>query len=772
MIRKQRTIRTSLLCATAAIASLVGTGANAQNGEIVSPADGEIGNPDLAQANSTSSPIIVTAQRREQRLQDVPISVGVFGGEQLEQRNVVNVLDLSVSVPGFTAVQSFSQADLKIGLRGISELIPALSVDPAVGVYIDGVYYQLHSNANVAMVDMERVEVLYGPQGTLFGRNTIGGALNITTRRPTDEFEGSLLIGGGNYSSRRATGVLNIPLSSDAAFRVVYDHNEHSGYGRNTFLDTPLNSANHDYLRVSGRFDISDSTELFLSGFYQKSVFTPTPIRLAVDETSPIDAVIPALQGNPGDLLSNYEDTGFYDSQGYNHGNLPLEIYGFTGILTHEIGSVTFKSISSFSQTRYAPLSVSGTPYQFLEIPSFPLNVSQWSQELQLFGDLDDGRLEWVGGLYYFGEDGFERNQLVNIPPLGTPLGFDRRDGPEVNNHSYAAYLQATYAITQKLSLTAGIRYTRDTRDTTYHSAIEDIPTRTFVRCTLGIIPTPTTPEDCQITYRGRYDYLPWTLGIDYHPSSDLLLYAKVSQGYRSGAASSSGPSAANIAVFDLVDPESLLSPEIGGKVTLFDGRLQLSAAAFFSRYENIQQNQVQTAPTGQVSVLRNVGTGEIWGGEFSAIARIEDLNLSFSLAVVDPTYVDGPSVGSPFLNTAKYSWSIAGEYPIETGAGTLRIGADYGWQSRQWFFPPVPGNAEQNEAVSQGSYGLLNGHVAFDLANAPITVNLWARNILGTHYQVAALDLVPAGLGATLVFNGQPSTYGITASWRFGGSN
>jgi iron complex outermembrane receptor protein len=468
-------------------------------------------------------------------------------------------------------------------------------------------------------------------------------------------------------------------------------------------------------------------------------------------------------------LLTNYAGGDFYDSQGYNDGQIPLEIFGLTATFTKEFGTATFKSISSYSTTDYTSLTVSGTPYQFLEVPSFSLHSKQYSQEFQLLGASADTRFNWVAGIYYYGQTGAERNQLVNFPPLGTPLGRDRRDGPQIDNASYAAYVQATYEIVDNLKVTAGIRYTKDTRETTYHSAIEVTSTKEFVNCTLGIMPTPTTADGCQITYKGKYDYLPWTFGLDYKPSRDVLLYAKISQGYRSGAASSSGPSATNIAVFGLVEPESLISPEVGAKIGLFNNRLQLNSAIFYSKYKNIQQNQVQTAPTGQVSVLRNVGVADIWGGEFSANTRIKKLDLRFSLAVVKPKYTSGPSVGQPFLNTNKYSWSIGGEYPIDTSVGTLRIGGDYSWRSRLWFFPPVNGNARQNADVSQGPLGLTNAHIAFDLRSKPLTINLWAQNLFAKKFQAAALDLVPAGLGSTLVFAGQPRTYGVTASYKFG---
>jgi iron complex outermembrane recepter protein len=745
---------------TALLAVVMSRGAQAQTG---AASEGS-----ATDNSSQLGEITVTAQRREQNLQDVPVSVNVVSGLQFETEQITDITSLAEITPGVNVVSVFSLSEIRVGIRGMSELNPALGTDPAVGVYVDGVYYQTNAGMNLGMVDMQRVETLYGPQGTLFGRNTIGGALSITTQKPKDYFEASATANVGNFNEYGFNGVVNLPLSDELAVRIVYDHDQHSGYGTNTFLGTQLNDLNQNYLRASIKAKPADGLELDLTAFYNRSEAHPLDTYPGyVDTTSPINSLIPSLQGHPGDLLSNYVGGPHYDNEGGRDADGETDVYGFTGTLTEKLDAATVKFISAYTNTYYNFLNTSGVPYDTFTILSLPTSVNQLSEEFQVFGDALDNRLQWISGLYYFHEQGSQLAQFVIVPPVAMPLGTDSADGATISNSSYAAYAQASYAILPELRLTGGVRYTVDDRQSVYHSHLEDSATRAFLTCTLGITGA-TDYSSCMADYTAAFHYVPWTVGLDLKPNSDQLFYAKVSQGYRSGGTSETGPTATNYSVFGFVQPESLLSPEIGSKLDFLSHRLRVDTAVYYSDYKNIQQSALVASPFGVTSVLRNVGQANIWGGELTAVAKIAQLTLQAGLAVVDPKYTAGPSLGQPFINNSKTSWSLLADYPITVTGGVLRLDADYSWRSTQYLWPPTPGNPGQNAAVTQGSYGLLNSRLSFEFANVPMTVALWGKNLTNKYYVVSVADLSSA-LGFTNDSGGIPRTFGATVNWRFG---
>jgi iron complex outermembrane receptor protein len=734
-------------------------------------AQSSVGSAASEDSSNALGEIVVTAQRREQKLQDVPISVNVITSEQFKTEQVTDITSLAQITPGVNVVSVFSLSEIRIGIRGMSELNPALATDPAVGVYVDGVYYQTNAGMNLGMIDMERVETLYGPQGTLFGRNTIGGALSITTQKPKNYFEASTTVNVGNFNEYGFNGMVNIPLNDAVALRVVYDHDQHSGYGTNTFLGTPLDDLNQNYFRATLKANPSDQLELMLTSFYNRSEAHPIAVSPGyVDFTSPINSLIPTLQGHPGDLLSNYARTPatFYDNQGGRDADGKTNLYGFTGTATDRLGAATLKFITAYTNTDYNFLSTSGTPYDTFTILSLPTRVNQLSEEAQLFGNAFRDRLQWIGGAYFFHEQGSQLTQFVIVPPVAMPFGDDSADGATVNNSSYAAYAQGTFEILPTLRLTGGVRYTIDDRQSTYHSHLEDTASRAFVACTLGVTPTPTNYSDCIATYNAQYHYVPWTVGLDFKPTDDELFYAKLSKGYRSGGTSETGPTQTNYPVFGFVAPESLLSPEVGTKLDFLSHRLRLDTAIYYSDYKNIQQSALVASPFGVTSVLRNVGEAHIWGGELTAAGKIQELTLQAGVALVEPTYTAGPSVGTPFINTSKTSWSLMADYPFNMAAGVLHVNADYSWRSKQYLWPPTPGNPGQNAAVTQDSYGLLAARVAFDFARVPLTVALWGKNLTNQPYIVSVADLSSA-LGFTNDAAGIPRTYGASLNWHFG---
>jgi iron complex outermembrane receptor protein len=707
--------------------------------------------------------IVVTAQRREERLQDVPISVTALTGSQLQQQQVFDVTRLTNAAPSVWVAQALDPTDIVIGIRGLSETIPQMVVDPAVGIYVDGVYVSRSAGANVSLIDMERVEVLRGPQGTLFGRNTIGGAFNITTNRPTDKLEGSLEATGGNYDTRAFTGVLNVPLVGDTLdARFVYQHSEHGGYEHSDYLGQDLNSLKEDYFRGTFKLQASEHWQALLaadyanfrghSAFSKFAYFDPTA---ALPGAPPFNVLIPALNGHPGDLLSNYVGGNFHANAAGINPDFFTKTYSTTGTVTGQFDNVAVKSISSYRHaSRDSPVDLDGTPYPFLQIPYEPFSYHQISQELQAYGKALDSRLDWIGGLYYFRETGNQQVYTQFLAPLA-PINIGDYDALNV---SKAIFAQLTYEIVSRLRLTLGARYTRDTRNVDYHD---------HTSAGLCTVPAQILNEAgvCSATGEVVYSYTPFTAGLDYRLSDSTLLYAKLSRGYRSGGWPQSVTNPAGFVPFG---PENVLSPEVGAKIELFDQRLRLNSAAFYSNYKQIQVSQDVPSAFGPATITTNAGDGRIYGGEMEATALIQKLRVNLSVGLVQPKYTQGPLVGTPFLNVSKMTTALALSYPIDTPVGQFDLNSDYAWRSALSFFPPIPNNAAASEALTQNGYGLLGARIVYHVAQSPFEVSLWGKNLTGKQYKVRTIDFVSPGLGNVIYLPGDPLTFGASVDYKF----
>ncbi len=750
---------------------------------------GDEGNPNELQE------IVVTAERREARQQDVPVSITAYTAKDLEAKQLVDVTSLGKLTPNMATAQAYNPGDIRIQLRGITELVPQIGSDPAVGVYVDGVYHGFNPGLNIAQIDMDRAEILKGPQGTLFGRNTIGGALNITTKKPTDQLEGFANVAFGNYDTRTYSGVLNLPLVEDLlAVRFTYQHDEHSGYGRDTLLNQSLNDGRQNYARAAVRISPSSHWEILLSGEYSRfdghsalaklNYFDPT-LSLAPGVLPPLNQLLPAVSGHPGDLITNYIGGGFYDNQANEYSKIFVQTSGFTTTVTGSFDAVSIKSITNFTDfSQNDPIDTDGTPYALVDILDFPARLDQLSEELQAFGDGANNRLKWITGLYFYTDHGTQQHR-VNV--LSALSGVTNDGKQTVDNKSYATFAQLTYEILPSVRLTGGVRYTKDTREMTWFDRTESAVTGAYVACALANQPFGTDPALCSYTNRADFHYVPWTAGIDYKPVDDTLLYAKVSKGFRSGGFSQSGPpaipgapgqpppAAANATALAEggapFAPENLLSPEVGVKWEGLNHRLRVNAAAFYSDYRSIQLSENLPAPPGSpqpLSVIRNVGNGRIYGGELDTTALLGKLLLTGSLGLLNPKYTTGPNVGQPFINTSKVSWSAGAEYPVQLPIGLVTTNIDYSWRSKLTFFSSsIAESAAQIAADTQSAYGLLDARIALRVAKVPMTISVYGRNLTNKQYYVQVTDY-GAGLGADVYIPGLPRLYGASLQYDF----
>lgn len=727
--------------------------------------------------------VVVTAQRREENQQTVPVSITALSQEQLKDRQVVDIGALSSVAPNMSFGPAYDPTDVVVGIRGLSETVPQLGVDPAVGIYIDGVYYAITAGANHAFIDMERVEVLRGPQGTLFGRNTIGGALNITTHKPTDRLEGSIEAEAGNYDTRNITGILNVPFSSMVSgIRLVYQRSEHSGYAHDTYLNTDLNNAYNDYFRGTVKIEPADNWEILLSGDYSKFRSDSAFQKFAYYDNNPalppqavgatgafLDTFIPTMNGKPADLLSNYAGGSFYSNSAGVNPKTRLDQHSLTATISGEISEgVNLKSITGYNKIdRHEGSDTDGTPYAVLDIIDAPLNVRQVSEELQLFGDALDNSLQWIGGIYYSKLDG-RQGDVTNLFG-GTPIGFQNNLSQEDSNRSSGGFLQATYAIVPKVRVTLGARYAHDTREAENFDHVNTLD-GTYIACGMSMSSPAATQADCHLSGKASFSYVPWTAGIDYQVTDDALLYFKLSKGFRSGGFQQIAPAPPAPPVSELpsFDPENVKSAEIGEKIELFEHHLRLNAAAFYSIYDSIQQSFNIVTNNGPISVTQNVGKARFQGGEIEATGLIEKLTINASAGLVEAKFTDGPNEGLPVTNVSRVTGSLNMSYPFSFDLGTLTANVGYNWRSKLYFFEPIKGNDLQSDAVSQDAFGLLDARLKFDMAAMPVSIALWGRNLSDKEYKARSTDFISGGLPYVAYIPGTPRTFGASIKYDF----
>ena len=701
--------------------------------------------------------IIVTAQRREERLLDVPISLSVLPDTALERLQINDVGALQYAVPNMTATPwPGTPARTTITMRGQVEPDRFPTVDPAVGVYLDGVYVARMGGANLALIDMERVEVLRGPQGTLYGRNTLGGAINLIPKRPDTTFAAELTAAAGNYDRRDLEAIVNVPLGSDGhAVRVAASHTEHSGYGRNTLLDLDLNEDDTDYLRAQLRLVHADRWDLNFSVDYTRTLADIGLVTLLA--TSPTANLFPIAAGHPDDRLENYVDPTARTVQANRGETGESQIWGASGVLDFEFANFAIKASSAYRSlyTADGVKDLDGTPYDLLAIAGRGEDQDQWSHELQAYGDAFGERLRWIGGLYYFEEDAnFFEQFLVSQSTTGSSVEI--RFAGTARNESAAAYAQLVYALSPKLRVTGGVRYNQDRRQLTSNNSHI---TGGIGSCALAP-ELRDAPDVCRATRPEReFSYSPWTLGIDVIPAPDALLYAKISRGHRAGGYNFRAVTGISA---DTFEPEQVTTYEIGTRAELLDDRLRLGLSVYRSLFEDMQiRTQVMD---GVVPLTQNAGEARIEGGELEVEALLGPLRLSGALGItqgeytrIDPLALD-VTLDSPFLYTPETTVSFAADLPIRTTFGGIDLHADYAWREEQTY-------AYWDTLAHQHAYGLLNAMIVARFDATDFELQVWGKNLTEERYIDRSVDF---GLLVNAV-PGDPRTYGASLTYRFG---
>jgi len=694
-----------------------------------------------AEARAGLEEIIVTAQKREESLQNTPISIAAFTASDLEKASITEISDLRSQVPSLQITpHPNSGVTTRIFMRGVGNNDDQITQDPSVAVYVDGVYVARTQGMVSEVAELERIEVLRGPQGSLYGRNATGGAINFITRSPQlDELRIKQTFTVGNYDHFRSRTNINVPIGDTLALEAGYMHLQRDGYVKNrgTGVDR-FGDQRRKAWRGALLWQPSDSFGLRYS--YDRSELEDTPVFMA-----PVP-LYPAKGKRPNEGSPRVDDLRENDSVSQGH-NLTA---------TWEVSdALTLKSISGYrkldSWTNQNYLAGVFGPFAVLEVDQW-VKQNQFSQELQAIGEIGD-RLNYVLGLYYFEEtgDGF-----------GDTYYPTRRQHDErtlrIENEAFAVYGQGTYTpavLDDRLHLTAGLRWSRDER----RARLQD----TIILTSIDLVSTnvgPTTPASTS------FDNLSPSVIIAFDVNPDVNLYGKVVRGYKSGGFNIRASSLERFSAG--FEPETLTSYEIGLKSMLLDNRLRFNIAGFISDYRDIQVNTRSDPSNIAITDVLNAGEARVEGIELDVTARpVDELTLSVNysyltgkyLKVIDATGEDRSDFFR-FINMAPHTVSAKLEYQFPpTSIGQLRANIDYYHQG-------LITTSTSDPRYKVHGYGLLDARLT--MADIPIGGGEWKLSAFGRNLTDKEYYISHFNTGTSSAFFGQPRTYGLELSFEY----
>jgi iron complex outermembrane receptor protein len=694
--------------------------------------------------------VVVTAQKRQESLQDVPISVTAFTGKDIEQLGFNSTIDLAAFTPGMTIGQNTGEGDFPfISLRGVTLRDFADTNESPVAVYLDEFYKANLMGLDQQIFDIQRVEVLRGPQGTLYGRNATGGLIHYVTRKPTQTFEGYGRFTVGEYDQYKFEGAVGGPMIDTLAGRLSVLYHKHSGYTENIF---PGNSDGNalDAISVRGQLLYTPIEDLSVSVLLQRSandndagnMFPSVPVT-----EDPVTGLAVPNPGGPGYMgyieatPNNPRDTNS-DRDIY----LRTEQYTAIGHVEWNVNDIQIVSVTGYEKTtKDSTADSDGTP--FARGTEYHPNGEQISQELRISGET--GRIKWLGGFYYidYDVDGYQSRC--------SPGTCDTQRAPVIyslKTSSWALFGNVDFQLMSRLSLTTGVRYTEE--DKKYFLDNQDFGF-IFSEATVDGL---ATRNDNNVSFNVR---LNWT------PADDLLVYGGVSRGYKAGTFNVGFTPISFDAI--PVKPEKLTSYEGGIKSTLMEEKLRVNGAVYYYDYKNSQAFQFDGQTLSSTAFNRDA---EVYGAELEVAASLTDnFDMLFNVSYLDATLKDverpGPFfTGLPPVDTvmplapkwnlsalARYTWSVP-------WGGHMALQGSVTYNSKQYF------DAFNSPSHLEGGYAVGNARLSWYSEDEKWEVTVFAENITDTVYRTYAFDL--AFLGFATDIYGKPRWVGGTIAYNW----
>lgn len=715
-----------------------------------------LGAPAMAQSAQaetavTVGDVVVTAQRREQSLQDVPIAITAFNAEALERTAATGIQDVAGKAPGVTLTQ-FNIGEPQIFIRGVGTTSDSAASDPSIGVSIDEVSIGRAGASSLAFLDVERVEILRGPQGTLYGRNASGGALNVYTKKPRFENFAQLTGRLGSFDERGVEAVLNRQLGEDTAGRLALRWNQNDGYAESLPSGRGLEGGEQFGLRAQVLHNAGEWS--FLGGVdYSKDDMqghARIPV-LASSTPAPFVTLVNSLRAGM-DVRQSFSSADNYQKR---------ENWGLTG-RADWTGAEHFDvvSLTSYRSNDYSWRdNLGGLPF-----PGFPLsvddraeeNAKQISQEFRLTSK-SGANINWVAGLYMFREE-VERSERFLVQtalPIAPPsLGGDTTFDQDATNTSYAVFGQATMPFADIWELTVGARWTHDEREV-HQIAVDN---EGGANPPAGI-PLGPTGQPYNVKADASFEEPTWKLALAVEPLDNMRFYVSYDRGYKAGAypsASQTGVQATTPLRSELLD-----NYEIGAKTTLADGRLRLNAAAFMLDYTDLQVYEL----LGLTLVTSNA-EAEVRGFEIeTAFAVNHNITIGGSYTQLDAKFTSNATSGNltlpydgnvlPRSPDSQFTLYADGQWDVFGGMLAARV--DYQWTDDFYF---DPSNAPE---VLVPSYGLVSAFASWE-APSGLKFSVYGKNLGDEEYQQHIIKNANIGFS---VF-GAPRSFGVAVSKTF----
>lgn len=739
-------------------------------------------------ASAQIEEVIVTAQKREQSLQEVPIAVTAIDSGYINSRDITSIKALSSLAPNVKIENAPNNTTAaQISIRGGVTINPALTWEPTVGMYLNGSYIGKTQGSVFDVSDLERVEVLRGPQGTLYGRNALGGAINLITAKPTGEFGAKLRVGLGNYNQRLARASVNLGTLGPVKAKITGSIEQHDGFVKGVANPIPgvlaagplstneFENVDKQAFLLALSSDVNDALTLYYTFDYseadQKPVFAQV---VSVSPNNLFDPASTAYIGAPGGnqffglpldqyVNADRQFSGTTDGEVFERS----KVFGhnLTATLDTQFGEV--KSITAYREVTWDDsLDLDGSPLPLAATKRFS-DYETFSQEVQLTGET--GPLNYVVGAYYFKDEGFTDNPQ-NF--FGGASIFDSRAGFETD--AKAIYGQLEYAFTDALTLTGGLRYTEE----------EKSINRTNIAVRFGGFPdnTPFVPEGT--TASEKFSDVSPQVTLAYAPNDDVNLYVKYAKGFKSGGFNGEAGSVPETIL--AYEPEVVDSYEAGIKTRFWDNRAQLNFSAFVNEHEDMQLS-IFTAERAAGSNVRNAGQATIKGLEIEGLLQAsETFLLRANLGLLDTEYDEfiefdeglqadvNVADNRAFPHAPDITFSAGFDWDFYSGdMGDMTLTADVNHTGKYFTFPysltesdPQPASNTEAPARAIGDARLAWSNLP--IANQDVEVAVWVKNITDREYLANFIDFGPGFGGLTNGYFGPPRTYGVTLDLEF----
>lgn len=704
-----------------------------------------------AESAADAGEIVVTAAKRSENLQAVPISISAISGSDLAKSRISSVDSLVSKVVNLQLTSIVGDNTPIFSLRGVSMSDYSLNQSSPVATYYDEVYKGNFAFLGVAMYDLERIEVLRGPQGTLYGKNTTGGAVNLISRTAKlGESSGNFSAGYGNYNRIDLNGAVNLPLGEKAALRVAGSFAHADGWFKNV---------------VPGKPDLAETREWGLRGtlYFEPSDAVTITLRGSTSYQNPHNYGIfaqPEAVNRPG--LGKWEIASNETTR--------RKARTYSAALTANVDvsdTLTLTSISSYDKgSLHFVEDTDGQSIQLLEIP-YDDEAKQFAQDLRLTST-SGGPFDFILGAYYAHEQVFNSStfrialdvdangdNVINAQDCadGLPLACQFKNQFDQTKESAALYTDLKYALGDKVTLHGGLRYTHDTgRQYNFSSDALGVDNSLIV----NLIPLS------ELKY--SIDNLSGKIGLDYKFDSGNLVYASVSRGYRA-------PSFNAQAFFDpselsVAKAEKVTAYEVGLKTRFADRRVTLNLAGFYYDYRN--QQFINVDPASAAQTLLNIPQSRIFGGEVELTVRANDrFTLHGGLGLLSTKIISGTVSGSnvadnKLSNAPSLSFNLGVDLTLfDSSAGKLSLHPEMSYQTSQFF------EVVNIPRLRQNSYALLGGHIDWESKDKRWNVSVWGKNLADKQYFTSRVDLL-AGFGFDYNHIGNPRTYGITLGMEF----